>query len=164
VLVHESVADEFIATVAAEAPKYQPGDPLSGAAPMGALVDDGQLRTVLGYIDAGHTDGARLVAGGRQARAETGGYFVEPTVFDGVTNQMKIAREEIFGPVMSVIRFNTEAEAIAIATDSPYGLPASVWSRRARSSGGSGKRRAAVPSNQPTWPAWIERTLQSTRP
>jgi gamma-glutamyl-gamma-aminobutyraldehyde dehydrogenase len=130
VLVHESVADEFIATVAAEAPKYQPGDPLSGAAPMGALVDDGQLRTVLGYIDAGHTDGARLVAGGRQTRAETGGYFVEPTVFDGVTNQMKIAREEIFGPVMSVIRFKTEAEAIAIANDSPYGLQASVWSHQ----------------------------------
>ena len=97
---------------------------------MGALVDDGQLRTVLGYIDAGHSDGARLVAGGRQARAETGGYFVEPTVFDGVTNQMKIAREEIFGPVMSVIRFKTEAEAIAIANDSPYGLQASVWSHQ----------------------------------
>ncbi|MFM9915489.1 MAG: aldehyde dehydrogenase family protein, partial [Rhizobacter sp.] len=130
VLVHESVADEFIATIAAEAPKYQPSDPLSGSAPMGALVDDGQLRTVLSYIDAGHTDGARLVAGGRQARAETGGYFVEPTVFDGVTNQMKIAREEIFGPVMSVIRFKTEAEAIAIANDSPYGLQASVWSHQ----------------------------------
>ncbi len=130
VLVHESVADEFIATVAAEAPKYQPGDPLSGAAPMGALVDDGQLRTVLSYIDAGHSDGARLVAGGRQVRAETGGYFVEPTVFDGVTNQMTIAREEIFGPVMSVIRFKTEAEAIAIANDSPYGLQASVWSHQ----------------------------------
>ncbi|MBX9794460.1 MAG: aldehyde dehydrogenase family protein, partial [Burkholderiaceae bacterium] len=118
VLVHESVADEFIAIVADEAPKYQPGDPLGGSAPMGALVDDGQLRTVLGYIEAGHGDGARLVAGGRQARAETGGCYVEPTVFDGVTNQMKIAREEIFGPVMSVIRFKTEAEAIASANDS----------------------------------------------
>jgi len=130
VLVHESVADEFIAIVAAEAPTYQPGDPLGGSAPMGALVDDGQLRTVLGYIDAGHTDGARLVAGGQQVRAETGGCYVEPTVFDGVTNQMKIAREEIFGPVMSVIRFKTEAEAIAIANDSPYGLQASVWSHQ----------------------------------
>jgi gamma-glutamyl-gamma-aminobutyraldehyde dehydrogenase len=130
VLVHESVADEFIAIVAAEAPKYQPGDPLGGSAPMGALVDDGQLRTVLGYIDAGHDDGARLVAGGRQVRAETGGYFVEPTVFEGVTNQMRIAREEIFGPVMSVIRFKTEAEAVAIANDSPFGLQASVWSHQ----------------------------------
>ena len=130
VLVHERVADDFIAIVAAEAPKYQPGDPLGGSAPMGALVDDGQLRSVLGYIDAGHGDGARLVAGGRQARAESGGCYVEPTVFDGVTNQMKIAREEIFGPVMSVIRFQTEAEAIAIANDSPYGLQASVWSHQ----------------------------------
>ncbi|OYT99621.1 MAG: aldehyde dehydrogenase PuuC [Burkholderiales bacterium PBB1] len=130
VLVQDRVADEFIAAVTAEVPKYQPGDPLTGSAPMGALVDDGQLRTVLGYIDAGHTEGARLVAGGRQVRGDSGGYFVEPTVFDGVTNQMRIAREEIFGPVMSVIRFKTEAEAIAIANDSPYGLQASVWSHQ----------------------------------
>jgi gamma-glutamyl-gamma-aminobutyraldehyde dehydrogenase len=130
VLVHESVADEFIEIVAAEAPKYQPGNPLGGSAPMGALVDDGQMRAVLGYIDAGRTEGARLISGGQQVLAETGGCFVEPTIFDGVTNQMKIAREEIFGPVMSVIRFKTEAEAIAIANDSPYGLQASVWSHQ----------------------------------
>ena len=128
VFVHDSIADQFIAAVAAEAPKYQPGDPLAGNAGMGALVDDIQLRTVLGYIDAGHSDGARMVVGGRQVRAETGGYFVEPTVFEGVNNGMKIAREEIFGPVMSVIRFKTEEEAIAMANDSPYGLQASVWS------------------------------------
>ena len=128
VFVHDSIADQFIAAVAAEAPKYQPGDPLAGNAGMGALVDDIQLRTVLGYIDAGHSDGARVVVGGRQVRAETGGYFVEPTVFEGVNNGMKIAREEIFGPVMSVIRFKTEEEAIAMANDSPYGLQASVWS------------------------------------
>ena len=128
VLVHERVADEFLAVVAAEVPQYQPGDPLSGSAAMGALVDDTQLRTVLGYIEAGHAEGARLVAGGRQVRAETGGYFVEPTVFADVNNQMKIAREEIFGPVMSVIRFKDEAEALALANDSAYGLQASVWS------------------------------------
>jgi acyl-CoA reductase-like NAD-dependent aldehyde dehydrogenase len=119
VLVHESVADEFIAIVAAEAPTYQPGDPLGGSAPMGALVDDGQLRTVLGYIDAGHTDGARLIAGGQRSRAETGGCYVEPTVFDGVTNQMKIAREEIFGPVMSVIRFKTRPRRLRSPTTPP---------------------------------------------
>jgi gamma-glutamyl-gamma-aminobutyraldehyde dehydrogenase len=128
VLVHESVADEFVAIVAAETPKYQPADPLDGATVMGALVDDTQLRTVMGYIDAGQGEGARLVAGGRQARAETGGCYVEPTVFDGVANTMKIAREEIFGPVMSVIRFADEAEAVAIANASSYGLQASVWS------------------------------------
>ena len=128
VFVHESIADEFVKIVAAEAPGYQPGDPLNATTEMGALVDDTQLKTVLGYIDAGRNEGARIAAGGKQVRAETGGYFVEPTVFDGVDNGMKIAREEIFGPVMSVIRFKTEEEAIQLANDSSYGLQASVWS------------------------------------
>jgi gamma-glutamyl-gamma-aminobutyraldehyde dehydrogenase len=128
VLVHEAVAERFVEIVAAQAPKYRPGDPLDPATVMGALVDATQLNTVMGYIDAGLNEGARCVTGGRQARAESGGFYVEPTVFDGVANTMKIAREEIFGPVMGVIRFKTEAEAIAIANDSPYGLQASVWS------------------------------------
>ena len=128
VLVHESVADRFVAIVASEAPKYTPGDPLDAGTVMGALVDDTQLRTVLGYIDAGLQEGAHCVVGGRQARVDSGGYYVEPTVFDQVANGMTIAREEIFGPVLSVIRFRTEAEAVALANHSPYGLQASVWS------------------------------------
>jgi gamma-glutamyl-gamma-aminobutyraldehyde dehydrogenase len=128
VFVHDSIADDFVKTVTAEAPKYQPGNPLDAGTELGALVDDTQLRTVMGYIDAGQSEGARLAAGGRQSRRDSGGYFVEPTVFDGVTNTMKIAREEIFGPVLSVIRFKTEEEAIAMANDSTYGLQASVWS------------------------------------
>jgi acyl-CoA reductase-like NAD-dependent aldehyde dehydrogenase len=128
VFVHDSIADDFLAIVKAEAPKYQPGDPLGGQAEMGALVEDTQLRTVLGYIAAGREEGASLLTGGSQVRAETGGYYVEPTVFEGVANSMKIAREEIFGPVLSVIRFKTEEEAVALANDSPYGLQASVWS------------------------------------
>ena len=128
VFVHESVADEFVKVVAGEAPAYQPGDPLNAATEMGALVDDTQLRTVLSYIEAGHSEGARIAVGGKQVRAETGGYFVEPTVFEGVSNSMRIAREEIFGPVLSVIRFKTEEEAVALANDSSYGLQASVWS------------------------------------
>jgi len=128
VFVHDSIADEFVATVAAEAPNYQPGDPLDAATEMGAIVDETQLCTVLGYIDAGASEGARVAAGGRRARTDSGGYFVEPTLFDGVRNDMKIAREEIFGPVMSVIRFKTEEEAVALANDSDYGLQASVWS------------------------------------
>ena len=128
VFVHEAIADEFIATLQAEVPKYAPGDPLGGKAEIGALVDDTQMRTVLGYIEAGRSEGARVLAGGRQVMSETGGYYVEPTLFDGVSNSMKIAREEIFGPVMSVIRFKTEAEAVAMANDSAYGLQASVWS------------------------------------
>lgn len=128
VFVHESIADEFAAIVAAEAPKYAPADPLDPRTVMGALVDDGQLRTVMGYIEAGRAEGATALAGGKQARTESGGYFVEPTVFTGVSNQMKIAREEIFGPVMSVLRFKDEADALAQANDSSYGLQASVWS------------------------------------
>jgi gamma-glutamyl-gamma-aminobutyraldehyde dehydrogenase len=128
VLVHASVADRFVEIVAAEAANYPPADPLDPATVMGALVDGGQMKTVLGYIEAGRNEGARLVAGGRQARAETGGCYVEPTVFDGVLNGMTIAREEIFGPVLSVIRFETEAEAVQLANASAYGLQASVWS------------------------------------
>src|SRR5205814_4482581 len=128
VFVHERIADEFVRLVAAEAPKYAPGDPLSGSAEMGAIVDDMQMRTVLGYIDAGHSEGAKVVAGGRRVMADSGGLCGEPTVFDGVSNTMKMAREEIFGPVMSLIRFKTEEEAVRLANDSAYGLQASVWS------------------------------------
>ncbi|MDN3921723.1 aldehyde dehydrogenase [Roseateles violae] len=128
VLVQDSIAERFVELVAAEAPKYQPGDPLAADTVMGAIVDELQLHTVLGYIEAGHSEGARAVVGGRQTRQDSGGFFVEPTIFDGVDNQMRIAREEIFGPVMSVLRFKTEAEAVALANDSSYGLQASVWS------------------------------------
>jgi acyl-CoA reductase-like NAD-dependent aldehyde dehydrogenase len=128
VLVHESVAERFVEIVAAEAPRHQAADPLDARTEMGALVDEGQMKTVLGYIEAGRGEGARAVTGGGRARADSGGFYVEPTVFDRVTNQMTIAREEIFGPVMSVIRFKTEAEAVALANASSYGLQASVWS------------------------------------
>jgi gamma-glutamyl-gamma-aminobutyraldehyde dehydrogenase len=128
VFVHASIADDFVRAVAAEAPKYQPGDPLDAATEMGAIVDETQLATVLGYIAAGREEGARIAAGGQRARAGSGGFFVEPTLFDAVRNDMKIAREEIFGPVMSVIRFEAEEEAIRLANDSAYGLQASVWS------------------------------------
>ncbi len=127
VLVHESIADDFVAHVAAQAPAYAPGDPLDPATVMGALVDEGQLRTVTGYIESAHQEGACCVAGGRRVREETGGWYVEPTVFDGVRPDMRIAREEIFGPVLSILRFSTEAEAVALANHSPYGLQASVW-------------------------------------
>ena len=128
VLVHERVADRFVEIVAAEAPQYRPADPLEASTVMGALVDEGQMRTVLGYIEAGVREGARTVTGGQRALEASGGYYVEPTVFDGVANGMTIAREEIFGPVMSIIRFKTEAEAVALANASNYGLQASVWS------------------------------------
>ncbi len=127
-IVHESIAEEFAARVAALAPQYAPADPLDPGTVMGAVVDETQLATVLGYIDSGRSEGARVLAGGQRARAESGGCYVEPTVFDGVANGMRIAREEIFGPVLSVIRFKDEAEAVALANASAYGLQASVWS------------------------------------
>ncbi len=128
VFVHESIADAFVERVVAAAPGYAPADPLADSTVMGALVDATQMQTVLGYIEAGAGEGARIAAGGRRALDASGGFYVEPTVFDGVANTMKIAREEIFGPVMSVIRFKTEADAVRLANDSPYGLQASVWS------------------------------------
>jgi len=126
-LVHESVADEVLARIVALTPGFQPADPLAPSTVMGALVDEGQLRSVLGHIEAGQQEGARCVAGGTQALAETGGQYITPTVFDGVRNDMKIAQEEIFGPVLSVIRFKDEAEAVRLANATPYGLQASVW-------------------------------------
>ncbi|MBP6899467.1 MAG: aldehyde dehydrogenase [Burkholderiaceae bacterium] len=128
VLVHQRIADAFVERLQASLPGYQPADPLEASTVMGALVDGQQLATVTGYIERGLAEGARCVGGGQVVRAETGGVYVQPTLFDGVANTMTIAREEIFGPVMSVIRFADEAEAVAIANHSPYGLQASVWS------------------------------------
>jgi len=128
VFVQRAIANRFVELVAKEAPKYQPDDPLKAGTEMGAIVDQTQLQAVLGYIEAGRAEGARVACGGAQTRIDSGGLFVQPTVFDGVTNTMRIAREEIFGPVMSVIRFDSEDEAVAMANDSSYGLQASVWS------------------------------------
>ncbi|MDQ2779674.1 MAG: aldehyde dehydrogenase [Pseudomonadota bacterium] len=128
VLVHSSIAERFVERVVAHAPGWAPGDPLAADTVMGALVDRTQMDTVLGYIEAGKAEGARCITGGRQVRADSGGFYVEPTVFDGVANTMTIAQEEIFGPVLGVLRFDTEAEAISLANQSAYGLQASVWS------------------------------------
>ncbi|AOV16575.1 aldehyde dehydrogenase PuuC [Acidihalobacter aeolianus] len=126
-LVEASIKDAFLEKVIAAGEAMQPGDPLDPATRMGAIVDDIQLDRVMGYIEAGQAGGATLRLGGERVMNETGGYFIAPTIFDNVTNDMKIAREEIFGPVLSTIAFTDEAEAIRIANDSPYGLAAAVW-------------------------------------
>ena len=124
--VEASIKDVFMKKVAAHVASFQPGDPLDPATTMGAIVDDIQMNGVLKYIESGKTEGAELIAGGQQCRQESGGYFIEPTIF--VTNKNHtIAREEIFGPVLSAMTFETEAEAIALANDSIYGLQAGVW-------------------------------------
>jgi 4-guanidinobutyraldehyde dehydrogenase/NAD-dependent aldehyde dehydrogenase len=126
-LVERSIKDEFVPMVVEALKAWKPGNPLDPATNVGALVDRQQLDTVLGYIESGQAGGARLVAGGKRALQESGGVYVEPTLFDGVDNAMKIAQEEIFGPVLSVIAFDSEEEAVAIANDSIYGLAAAVW-------------------------------------
>jgi len=126
-LVHESLKDEFLNRVAKVAETIRPGDPLDPETRMGAIVDRTQLERVLGYIDSGRAEGATLRLGGRRALEESGGYFVEPTIFDVVSNEMRVAREEIFGPVLSTISFRDEEEAVRIANDTMYGLAAAVW-------------------------------------
>jgi len=126
-LVERSIKDKFLPMVVEALKGWKPGNPLDPQTTVGALVDTQQMNTVLSYIEAGHKDGAKLLAGGKRTLEETGGTYVEPTIFDGVTNAMRIAQEEIFGPVLSVIAFDTAEEAIAIANDTPYGLAAGIW-------------------------------------
>ncbi len=128
-LVERSIKDEFVKKVLAELKNYQPSDPLDANTTMGAMVDCGQMENVLKYIESGKLQGASLLAGGDRVKSETGGFYINPTVFDNVTNDMTIAAEEIFGPVLSIITFDTQEEAIRIANDTPYGLAAAVWTR-----------------------------------
>ncbi len=126
-LVERSIRERFLPMVVEALKGWKPGNPLDPATNVGALVDTQQLNTVLGYIDAGRQAGAQVLIGGQRTLEETGGLYVEPTIFDGVDNAMKIAQEEIFGPVLSVISFDSAEEAVAIANDTPYGLAAAVW-------------------------------------
>jgi 4-(gamma-glutamylamino)butanal dehydrogenase len=126
-IVHAAVRDELLERVAKIARELVPGDPLDPATKMGAIVSQTQHETVMSYIDAGRADGARIIAGGHAARADSGGYFIEPTVFDRVSNDMRIAREEIFGPVLSAITVESPEEAVRVANDTVYGLAAAVW-------------------------------------
>jgi acyl-CoA reductase-like NAD-dependent aldehyde dehydrogenase len=131
ILVQDSIHDEFLARFAALAGRIRVGDPLSEATQMGAQVSERQLERIEGYVEIGTGEGARLVCGGRrpddpQLRA---GSFYTPTVLDGVDNGMRVAREEIFGPVTGVLTFTDEADALAKANDTPYGLAGSVWTR-----------------------------------
>jgi len=129
-LVDKSIRSEFIDKVAARAKKMTAGDPLDPKTRLGAISSKKQLENDLRYIDIAKQEGATLVAGGGRADIGTGkGYFLQPTVFDGVTPEMTIAREEIFGPVLATIEFADVDEAIARANDSNYGLAAAVWTK-----------------------------------
>jgi len=126
-LVEDTIHDRFLEKVKQSAAKYQPGDPLELDTQMGAMVDEAQTKRVMGYIDKGKEEGAALALGGKQVRKDSGGFYIEPTIFDRVDNRMTIAREEIFGPVLATITFKTMEEAIKLANDSSYGLEANVF-------------------------------------
>ncbi|MYM64820.1 aldehyde dehydrogenase [Pseudomaricurvus sp. HS19] len=126
-LVEESIADEFMAKVREAVAKWRPGHPLDPNTNVGAIVDEAQLQRVMSYIDTAHAEGCQLTVGGQRLDVVSGGTYIEPTVFECVTRDKTIAQEEIFGPVLSVIRFTDEQEALQIANDSIYGLAAAVW-------------------------------------
>ncbi|MBV1776375.1 aldehyde dehydrogenase [Burkholderiaceae bacterium DAT-1] len=125
-LLHRSIKDAFIEKLVATAAGWKPGHPLDPNTSMGAIVDKIQLDRVLSYVETGKGE-ARLLCGGERTLTETGGYYLQPTIFEVNTPKARIATEEIFGPVLSVITFDTLDEAIAIANDSEYGLGAAVW-------------------------------------
>ncbi len=128
-VIEESVRDQVLEKVVEASRGMPPGDPLDPATRLGAIVDDVQMKTVLGYIDTGRDEGATVLAGGRRVREETGGCYIEPTVFAGVRHEMRIAREEIFGPVLAAITVQDAEEAVRVANGVEYGLAAAVWTR-----------------------------------
>jgi gamma-glutamyl-gamma-aminobutyraldehyde dehydrogenase len=126
-IVHEKVKDRLLEKIKPTFRSWKVGDPLETDTKIGAMIEEQHLEKVLSYVDIGKKEGAKLVLGGNRVLPESGGYFVEPTVFDSVTNSMRIAREEIFGPVLSVIAFSDTEEAVKIANDTSYGLASSLY-------------------------------------
>lgn len=128
--VQQSLVEEFSSRVAARTAQLRVGDPLDPETEMGPLISVGQRRRVLSYIEAGIKDGASLLTGGQVPQGDLiQGSYVEPAVFGRVRNRMRIAQEEIFGPVLSIIPFATEADLLPMVNDSPYGLSGSIWTR-----------------------------------
>jgi aldehyde dehydrogenase (NAD+) len=128
--LENKLKDEFTEKLVARASKMRPADPLDPNARLGAIVSQEQMKTVLGFIESGKSDGASLIAGGNRVSVNGAkGYFIEPTIFGDVKNEMKIAQEEIFGPVLSVLTFDDTDEVIERANNNPYGLAAAVWTR-----------------------------------
>jgi len=127
--VEASIQDQFLEKAVALAPKFAPANPLDPDTIMGAIVDKTQMDTVLRYVESGKAQGACLLYGGEQAMRDSGGCYVQPTIFAGVKPDMTICREEIFGPVLSVMPFTDVAEVVRQANASIYGLQAAVWTR-----------------------------------
>jgi gamma-glutamyl-gamma-aminobutyraldehyde dehydrogenase len=126
-IVHESVKEALLEAIARVTATITLGHPLEASTQMGALIDQKHMQRVLGYIEGAVAAGARVALGGHQALKDTGGFYVEATVLDDVRPQMQVAQEEVFGPVLAVMTFRDEAEAVRLANDTPYGLAAAVW-------------------------------------
>lgn len=129
ILVHSSIAEDFIDELVKATNSFVVGDPLDPATTIGSLVEESALARVTEYVDAAVADGATVRAGGKRVLEETGGWFYPPTVVTDVREDMAIARDEIFGPVVVVLPFDDVADAVRIANDTPFGLAANVWSR-----------------------------------
>ena len=128
-LVEAGIHDEFVGKLAERAKKLVPADPLDPKTRLGALVSEPQMKKVLGYVETGIQEGARLAAGGQRQPVNGKGYFVQATVLDEVENRMRVAQEEIFGPVLSVIRFDDVEDAVRKGNEVLYGLAAGVWTK-----------------------------------
>jgi aldehyde dehydrogenase (NAD+) len=126
-LVPRARHEEAVELAKAQLAKLTLGDPFDKNSRLGPLASAGQRESVLGFIEQGKQEGATLVAGGGRPSHLQKGFYVEPTIFANVSNRMTIAQEEIFGPVLSIIPYDTDADAVAIANDSPYGLAGGVW-------------------------------------
>jgi len=127
-LLQESIKDEFLEKVVNYSKPWMPDDPFNPETLMGTIVDKTQTEKILNYINAGKSEGASVITGGDQVKRDTGGYYISPTVFKDVKNEMTVAKEEIFGPVLCAIDFENEDEALQIANDTNYGLNAMIWS------------------------------------
>jgi 4-(gamma-glutamylamino)butanal dehydrogenase len=126
-LVQSRVYDEFMEHLVASTQKMKMGDPLDITTEIGAVSSAEQLKQDLKFVDEAQIEGAKLRIGGEQVRQETGGYYMLPTIFENVTPTMKLSREEVFGPVLAVTKFETEDEAIRLANSTDYGLSSAVW-------------------------------------
>ena len=128
VLIQESLKEKLLPKIVGRTKKLIPQDPLESSSTFGALVNEAHMQKVLGYIESGKQEGANLILGGKRVLEASGGYYVEPTIFDNVDPQQKIAQEEIFGPVLCIRSFATEEEAVTLANDTIYGLASAVFS------------------------------------
>jgi len=126
-LVDARVHDAFLLKLLAAAKAFVPGDPLEPKTNFGAMVSEGQMKTVLGYIETAKSEGAALTLGGSRVRGDSGGFFVEPTVFDDVAPGSTLSQQEVFGPVLAVTPFKTPDEALKLANDTVFGLASGVW-------------------------------------